>query len=64
MSRKGTLTGGYYDSRSSRLELQRLVWETKQRLESAEGEKAEFRHQLADILPTQLTFKYLHVCVP
>lgn len=49
MSRKGTLTGGYYDSRKSRLEMQRLIWEHKEQLEAAEGEKAELRQQLEDI---------------
>ena len=51
MSRKGTLTGGYYDSRRSRLEMQRQIWEHKEQLEAAEGEKAELRQQLEDIPP-------------
>ena len=61
MSRKGTLTGGYYDSRRSRLEMQRQIWEHKEQLEAAEGEKAELRQQLEDIplvqysLNTELT---------
>ena len=49
VSRKGTLTGGYYDSRKSRLEMQRQIWEHKEQLEAAEGEKAELRQQLEDI---------------
>ena len=49
VSRKGTLTGGYYDSRRSRLEMQRQIWEHKEQLEAAEGEKAELRQQLEDI---------------
>ena len=50
MSRKGTLTGGYYDTRRSRLEMQRQIWQNKERLETAEGEKADLKRQLEDIL--------------
>ena len=59
MSRKGTLTGGYYDSRKSRLDLQRQMWENKRQLEAAEGEKADLRQQLEDILyePTNCSYE-------
>ena len=50
MSRKGTLTGGYYDTRRSRLEMQRQMVEQRERLEAAEGERAQLRHQLDHIL--------------
>ena len=50
MSRKGTLTGGYYDSRRSRLEIQRQIVDLKERLETTQGEKDELRGQIDDIL--------------
>ena len=50
MSRKGALTGGYYDTRMSRLEQQRLVNEHTSRLAEMEREKAELKRQLEDIL--------------
>ena len=49
MSRKGTLTGGYYDTRRSRFEMQRQMLDQKERLEAAERERAELRHQLEHI---------------
>jgi len=50
VSRKGTLTGGYYDSRRSRLEIQRQIVEQKERLEATQGEKDQLRGQIDDIL--------------
>ena len=50
MSRKGTLTGGYYDSRRSRLEIQRQIVELKEKLEATKGEKDQLRGQIDDIL--------------
>eukprot|EP00731_Ephydatia_muelleri_P021107 Em0013g834a len=50
VSRKGALTGGYYDTRMSRLEQQRLVNEHTSRLAEMEREKAELKRQLEDIL--------------
>lgn len=49
VSRKGALTGGYYDTRMSRLEQQRLVNEHTSRLAEIEREKAELRQQLEDL---------------
>ena len=49
MSRKGTLTGGYYDSRRSRLEIQRQIIEHKERIESTQAEKDQLRVQIDDI---------------
>lgn len=49
VSRKGTLTGGYYDSRRSRLEMQRQIWEHREKLEEAEGEKAQLRQKLEEL---------------
>ena len=50
VSRKGTLTGGYYDSRRSRLEIQRKIVELKERIESTQGEKEQLQQQIDDIL--------------
>lgn len=49
VSRKGTLTGGYYDSRRSRLEIQRQIIEHKERIESTQAEKDQLRVQIDDI---------------
>ncbi|KAL5470715.1 hypothetical protein EMCRGX_G028721 [Ephydatia muelleri] len=49
VSRKGALTGGYYDTRMSRLEQQRLVNEHTSRLAEMEREKAELKRQLEDL---------------
>ena len=50
VSRKGALTGGYYDTRMSRLEQQRLVNEHASKLAEMEEEKAELKRQLENIL--------------
>jgi structural maintenance of chromosome 3 (chondroitin sulfate proteoglycan 6) len=46
VSHKGTLTGGYYDTRRSRLEMHRQMMEQRERLEAAENERSQLRHQL------------------
>ena len=51
VSRKGTLTGGYYDTRRSRLEQQRMITELKQKLEEEESERSSLKSELEDILP-------------
>ena len=63
MSRKGTLTGGYYDTRRSRLEMQRQMLEQKERLEAAERDRAELRHQLEHIPLTLCVCVRVCVCV-
>ena len=50
VSRRGTLTGGYYDSRRSRLEIQRQIVELKERMEATQGEKEQLQRQIDDIL--------------
>ncbi len=50
VSRKGTLTGGYYDSRRSRLEIQRQIVELKERIEATMTEKGQLQQQIDDIL--------------
>lgn len=54
VSRKGTLTGGYYDSRRSRLDIQRQIVELKERLEATQGEKDQLGGQI-DELDGQIT---------
>lgn len=50
VSRKGTLTGGYYGLRRSRLEIHRQIVELKEKLETTQGEKDQLRGQIDDIL--------------
>ena len=50
MSRKGTWTGGYYDSRRSRLEIQSRIVELKEKLETTQAEKDQLRGNIDDIL--------------
>ena len=63
VSRKGTLTGGYYDTRRSRLEMQRQMLEQRERLEAAERERAELRQQLEHIPPNSVFGVCVCVCV-
>lgn len=49
VSRKGALTGGYYDTRMSRLEQQRLINEHMAKLADMEREKADLKRQLEDL---------------
>ena len=60
VSRKGTLTGGYYDTRRSRLEMQKQMKEQQERLEAAESERAQLRHQLDHILSLFHTHTHTH----
>ena len=50
VSRKGTWTGGYYDSRRSRLEIQSRIVELKEKLETTQAEKDQLRGNIDDIL--------------
>lgn len=50
MSRRGALTGGYYDTRKSRLDLQKGKMECVQQLESQEKEYDEHKTKLQNIL--------------
>lgn len=54
VSRRGALTGGYYDTRKSRLEMQRLVWEQKEKLQEGETEQSRIKAELEE-LDTQIT---------
>ncbi|XP_046850172.1 structural maintenance of chromosomes protein 3-like isoform X2 [Xenia sp. Carnegie-2017] len=49
VSRRGALTGGYYDSRKSRLECQRSLHEVRAKIDSCESQKQEIRKQLEQI---------------
>lgn len=50
VSHKGALTGGYYDSRASKLELHKSVKAFRSKLEQQEAECEQFKQQLDDIL--------------
>ena len=61
MTRKGTLTGGYYDSRRSKLENQRMIEELSSRLEELEGERSTISHQLQDVSLPPVIIKYMYM---
>jgi len=50
VSRRGALTGGYYDTRKSRLELQKGKQECLKNLKLSEREYEEHKSKLQDIL--------------
>ena len=50
VSRRGALTGGYYDTRKSRLDLQMSKMETVQSLQTQEREYEEHKAKLQNIL--------------
>ena len=50
VSRKGALVGGYYDSRTSKLELHNLIQECKRKISDQENESQTLKEQLDDIL--------------
>ena len=52
VSRRGALTGGYYDTRKSRLDLQKGKMECVQQLQSQEKEYDEHKAKLQNILCT------------
>ncbi|XP_072027015.1 structural maintenance of chromosomes protein 3-like isoform X1 [Amphiura filiformis] len=49
VSRKGAITGGYYDTRKSRLELQSSIVELRQKLAREEQEYEELRDKLSRV---------------
>lgn len=49
VSYKGSLTGGYYDTRRSKLEQQRMILEMKSKLEEEENERSSLRQRLQDL---------------
>ena len=49
-SRRGALTGGFYDSQKSRLDLQRKVGQAKKKLEEQEKHLQTLKAKIADIL--------------
>ncbi len=49
VSRKGALTGGYHDSRRSKLENQRMIQELSSKIEQLEGEKLTITRQSQDV---------------
>jgi len=50
VSRRGALTGGYYDTRKSRLDLQKGKTETQRQLQLEEREYENHKAKLLDIL--------------
>lgn len=46
MSRRGALTGGYYDTRKSRLDLQRTIWANGRKVEEEEAKVHTIKAQL------------------
>lgn len=50
VSRRGTLTGGYYDTRRSRLDLQKGKMECIQQLQQQQREYEEHKAKLQNIL--------------
>ena len=50
MSRRGALTGGYYDTRRSRLDLQKGKMECIQQLQQQQREYEEHKAKLQNIL--------------
>ena len=49
VSRKGAITGGYYDTRKSRLDLQSSIVELRQKLAREEQEYEELRDKLSRV---------------
>ncbi|KXJ23506.1 structural maintenance of chromosomes protein 3 [Exaiptasia diaphana] len=49
VSRRGALTGGYYDTRKSRLELQRTIWNNGSKVEEEETKVHVIKSQLEEI---------------
>eukprot|EP00794_Sanderia_malayensis_P002478 gene2478-2853_t len=49
-SRRGALTGGYYDSHKSRLDLQIKMLQAKEKLETQERQLATLKEKISDIL--------------
>lgn len=48
MSRRGALTGGYYDSRASRLALQKRIWELEDAINTESEKSDELKKSLQD----------------
>ena len=59
MSRRGALTGGYYDTRKSRLDCQRSIQEVKSEIETYRTRHGEVREELERILLLLITSKLL-----
>lgn len=49
MSRRGALTGGYYDKRKSRLDSQRQVWYWQAKLQEEETNAEKIKKEMEDI---------------
>ena len=62
VSRRGTLMGGYYDLKSSRMDTQRLVKMHRESVEKAKGEKAGLQQEIEDILLSIVMYIYIYMC--
>lgn len=60
MSRRGALTGGYYDTRKSRLDLQKGKMECLRSLQVQERDYEEHKIKLQDILFVCLTVEIVN----
>ena len=49
VTRKGLLSGGYHDTRKSKLENQRMITELRGKIEQLHGEKSTITRQLQDV---------------
>ena len=63
VSRRGALTGGYYDTRKSRLDLQKGKKEGEQALEEHNSEYAKHKTKLQDILAPSSMSRDSCLCV-
>jgi len=59
VSRRGALTGGYYDTRKSRLDLQKGKTETQRSLQLEEREYENHKAKLLNILLAQLYLAFM-----
>ena len=62
MSRRGALTGGYYDTRRSRLDLQKGKMEFIQQLQQQQREYEEHKAKLQNILSKLRTITFGDMC--
>ena len=64
VSRRGALTGGYYDTRKSRLDLQKGKTETQRALQLEEREYENHKAKLLNILSVHSVqlLCFLHTC--
>jgi len=62
VSRRGALTGGYYDTRKSRLDLQKGKTETQRALQLEEREYENHKAKLLNILSLHVSVAFVFHC--